>query len=36
VEAWLEAGATIVGGCCRIMPADIADIRARIGRDARP
>jgi homocysteine S-methyltransferase len=36
VEAWLEAGATIVGGCCRIMPDDIADIRARIGRDARP
>lgn len=35
VEAWLEAGATIIGGCCRIMPADIADIRARIGRDAR-
>jgi homocysteine S-methyltransferase len=35
VEAWLEAGATIVGGCCRIMPTDIADIRARVGRDAR-
>ncbi len=36
VEAWLEAGATIIGGCCRIMPADIADIRARIGREGRP
>ncbi len=35
VEAWLEAGATIIGGCCRIMPDDIADIPARIGRDAR-
>ncbi|WP_342672576.1 homocysteine S-methyltransferase family protein [Plantibacter flavus] len=36
VEAWLEAGATVVGGCCRIMPADIADVRARVGRERGP
>ena len=27
VERWLEAGATIVGGCCGIMPAHISAIR---------
>ncbi|NUJ89235.1 homocysteine S-methyltransferase [Plantibacter sp. MCCC 1A11337] len=30
VEAWLEAGATVVGGCCRVMPADIAGVRAQV------
>jgi homocysteine S-methyltransferase len=28
VSAWLDAGATIVGGCCRIGPAEIAQIAA--------
>ncbi|HXH33338.1 MAG TPA: homocysteine S-methyltransferase [Plantibacter sp.] len=27
VDAWLEAGATLVGGCCRVTPADTAIIR---------
>ena len=31
---WLKAGATIVGGCCRTTPADIAAIRELI--DQRP
>lgn len=26
VERWLDAGATLVGGCCRTTPADIAEI----------
>lgn len=29
VDAWLEAGASVVGGCCRILPDDIAVIRGR-------
>ncbi|WP_297602804.1 homocysteine S-methyltransferase [Microcella sp.] len=28
VAEWLEAGATIIGGCCRVGPADIAHIAA--------
>lgn len=28
VEAWVDAGATMVGGCCRVMPAEISAIRA--------
>ncbi|KAA9089528.1 homocysteine S-methyltransferase [Microbacterium radiodurans] len=30
VDAWLAAGARIVGGCCRTTPHDIATLRARI------
>ena len=30
VTDWLRAGATILGGCCRVMPADIAAMRASI------
>ena len=33
VEAWLDDGAKIVGGCCDIGPAHIAELRARL--DAR-
>lgn len=28
---WVKAGARIVGGCCRVRPADIADLAARVG-----
>ena len=28
---WIDAGARIVGGCCRVRPADIADIAAAVG-----
>lgn len=28
VEAWLEAGATLIGGCCRVTPDDISAVRA--------
>lgn len=35
--AWLDAGATVVGGCCGTRPAHIARLRALIDeRDARP
>ena len=30
VEAWIEAGATIVGGCCGVMPRHIAHVRAAL------
>ena len=30
VDAWYEAGAKVVGGCCRTGPADIAEIRSRL------
>jgi len=30
VEGWISAGATIVGGCCGIMPAHIAAIRQHL------
>ena len=30
VEAWVEAGATIVGGCCGVMPRHIAHVRAAL------
>ena len=34
---WIAAGARIVGGCCRIRPADIAEIaRAAAGADQAP
>ena len=29
---WLAEGARIVGGCCRVRPADIADIAANVGQ----
>ncbi len=28
---WIDAGAGIIGGCCRVRPADIADIAAAVG-----
>lgn len=31
VDAWLRAGARLVGGCCRTGPADIANLRKEIG-----
>ena len=30
-EGWIEAGATIVGGCCEIGPAHIAELSRRFG-----
>jgi homocysteine S-methyltransferase len=30
VTAWYEAGAKLIGGCCRTGPADIAAVRARL------
>ncbi|MEL6888004.1 MAG: homocysteine S-methyltransferase family protein, partial [Pseudomonadota bacterium] len=33
VMAWVDAGATIVGGCCEVSPAHIAEIARRL-RDA--
>ena len=27
---WVEAGASLVGGCCRVTAADITDMRARV------
>lgn len=27
---WVRAGAALVGGCCRVTPADIADVRAAL------
>lgn len=30
-RSWLEAGARIIGGCCRTTPQDIANIRAEVG-----
>lgn len=30
-QQWVKAGARIVGGCCRVSPADIADIAANVG-----
>jgi homocysteine S-methyltransferase len=32
VEAWLDAGARLVGGCCRVGPADIAAVSAAVDR----
>ena len=29
-RAWRKAGATLIGGCCRVMPADIAAIRTAL------
>jgi homocysteine S-methyltransferase len=30
VEAWVEAGAQIIGGCCRTSPDDIATLKAQL------
>ena len=30
VAAWVEAGARLVGGCCRVGPADIASLRSNL------
>jgi len=30
VEGWLDAGARLVGGCCRVGPDDIADLARRV------
>ncbi|OWF53677.1 uncharacterized protein LOC110446078 [Mizuhopecten yessoensis] len=30
VTEWMELGATWIGGCCRIFPADIADIKQKL------
>jgi homocysteine S-methyltransferase len=30
VEAWVSAGARLVGGCCRVGPDDITEVRAQI------
>jgi len=35
VKAWSDAGATLIGGCCRVMPAEIAAIRATLDSSSR-
>ena len=35
-ELWLEAGARILGGCCRTRPEDIRQLRRRLLDDNRP
>ena len=30
VDGWVEAGARLVGGCCRVGPADIAALASRV------
>jgi S-methylmethionine-dependent homocysteine/selenocysteine methylase len=30
VDAWLGAGARLVGGCCRVTPAHIAELAVRV------
>ncbi|GAA3566214.1 homocysteine S-methyltransferase [Microlunatus spumicola] len=32
VGTWLDAGAGLVGGCCRVTPADIGEIARAVGR----
>jgi len=32
VEGWISAGATIVGGCCGVMPAHTSTMRAYLDR----
>lgn len=34
VDAWLDAGARLVGGCCRVTPADIATVAAAVAARA--
>lgn len=33
VPQWVAAGASIIGGCCRVRPADIAALAAAVSRD---
>ncbi len=35
-RGWIDAGATIVGGCCRVSPRQIASIASMVARLARP
>jgi len=30
VRSWLDAGATLVGGCCRVTPAAIAELATAV------
>jgi homocysteine S-methyltransferase len=32
IAAWLGDGARLIGGCCRVKPADIASIAAHLAR----
>lgn len=34
VGAWRRAGATLIGGCCRVTPADIAQVAATLAKSA--
>lgn len=36
VASWLTAGVRLVGGCCRVGPADIAAVREALGRAGDP
>ena len=36
VPTWLAAGAELIGGCCRVSPADITDIAAAVACTAVP
>lgn len=36
VERWLDAGASIVGGCCRVGPGEIRGISATVERHVHP
>ncbi|MBE3078881.1 homocysteine S-methyltransferase, partial [Clavibacter michiganensis subsp. michiganensis] len=31
VDAWIRAGASLVGGCCRVGPDEIARMRDALG-----
>ena len=33
VRSWVAAGARLVGGCCRVSPADLADLVAALGAE---
>jgi homocysteine S-methyltransferase len=36
VRAWIDAGARLVGGCCRVTPMDIRRLRSSVSRLADP
>ena len=36
VSSWLDAGASAVGGCCRVGPADIAEVAGAVSASAPP
>lgn len=36
VPAWVSAGARLVGGCCRVTPSDIRQLRASLSEPADP